>query len=462
MKDRLLSEKEILEFSTRNEGHFFDRKAKEIGGKKIQKISVALANADGGDFVVGIKDDKDESDPAKRWCGAQNKEFFNSIFQNLHEVSPSIPFSAEFLIDERDNSICLRITIEKSDKTHSTADGTVYVRVGAQSLPLKEPERIQALAFAKGESSYEDMVFKDAKAEDIFESKEITRFLMDYSPNSDPIDFTINQNLVDRDTYDPRIAGILLFNDNPVSLVPRKCGIKITRYETEELVPERDHLKKQITIEGCLYEQIHKASEAIVELMSNIKIWTPDGLNNVDYPPETIWEILVNAVIHRDYSISDDIHVLVFNNRIEIISPGKLPGYVTTKNILDARYSRNSKIVRTLNRYRNPPNKDMGEGLNTAFQKMEEWRLKPPVIEEIRNSVKVTIRHAPLATPEEQILKFLESNSIIKNKNARAITGIRSENKMKRVFYKMRDNGLLAPVYSKTGKSVVAWKTPEK
>ena len=462
MKDRILSEKEILEFSTRNEGHFFDRKAKEIGGKKIQKISVALANADGGDFVIGIKDDKEESDPIKRWCGAQNREFFNPIFQNLYQVLPSVPYSAEFLIDERDNSICLRITIEKSDKTHSTADGSVYLRVGAQSLPLKEPERIRALSFAKGESSYEDMVFKSAKAEDIFESKEIRRFLLDYSPNSDPIDFTINQNLVDRDTYDPRIAGILLFNDNPVALVPRKCGIKITRYETEELVPERDHLKKQITIEGCLYEQIYKASDAIVELMSNIKIWTPDGLKNVDYPPETIWEILVNAVIHRDYSISDDIHVLVFNNRIEVISPGKLPGYVTTKNILDARYSRNSKIVRTLNRYRNPPNKDMGEGLNTAFQKLEEWRLKPPIIEEIRNSVKVTIRHAPLATPEEQILKFLESNPIIKNKDARAITGIRSENKMKRVFYKMRDNGLLAPVYSKTGKSVVAWKAPEQ
>jgi ATP-dependent DNA helicase RecG len=461
MKDRILTEKEILDLSTRNEGHFYDRKAKEIGGKKIQKVSVAFANSDGGDFVVGIKDDSEENDPIRRWNGAPNREFFNSVLQNLHEITPSIPFSAEFLIDERNNSIGLRVTIEKSNRTHQTSDGTVYQRVGAQSLPLKDSEKIQALSFAKGESSYEDMVFKDAKAEDIFESKEITRFLLDYSPNSDPIDFTINQNLVDRDSYDPRMAGLLLFNDNPVALVPRKCGIKITRYETEESIPEREHLKKQISIEGCLYEQIHRASETIVELMSNIKIWTPDGLNNVDYPPETIWEILVNAVIHRDYSISDDIHILVFNNRIEVISPGKLPGYVTPKNILDARYSRNSKIVRTLNRYRNPPNKDMGEGLNTAFQKMEEWRLKPPIIEEVRNTVKVTIRHVPLATPEEQVLKFLENNSKIKNKDARAITGIRSENKMKRVFYKMRDNGILAPVFSKTGKSVVAWKKPD-
>ncbi len=191
MKERVLTDDEILEFSSRNEGHFFDRKAKEISGKKIQKIAVAFANADGGDFVIGIKDAKDEPNPSIRWSGALNKEFFNSAFQSLNEISPSIPFSAEFLINTRDNTYCLRVTIEKSEKIHHCANGKVYLRLSAQSLPIKDTDRIQALAFAKGESSYEDMILRDARAEDIFESKEITRFLLDYSPNSDPIDFTI-------------------------------------------------------------------------------------------------------------------------------------------------------------------------------------------------------------------------------------------------------------------------------
>jgi len=458
MKERKLTTDEILEFSSRQESHFYDRKAKEISGKNIQKISVAFANSDGGEFIIGIKDDSDEPDVSKRWAGAPNKEFFNSIFQNIHEISPRIPFSSEFLFDERTDTFALRITIEKSEKVHYTTDKTVYIRLSAQSLPIKEPQAIQDLAFAKGESSYEDLVNKYARAEDIFESKEITRFLLDFSPKSDPIDFTVNQNLVDRDSYEPKMAGLLIFNDNPVTLLPRKCGIKITRYDTDEVEPERENLKEQINIEGCLYEQIHQASRSITHLMSNIKIWTPNGLKTVEYPPETIWEILVNAVIHRDYSISDDIQVLIFNNRIEIISPGKLPGYVTVTNILDSRFSRNTKIVRTLNRYRNPPNKDMGEGLNTAFQKMTEWQLKPPIIQEVRNYVKVTIPHSPLASPEEAVLKFLESHATIKNRDARAITGIKSENKMKRVFYKMRDNDLLEPIYSKSGKMVVAWK----
>lgn len=457
MKEKKISNNEILDLSSRQEGHFYDRKSKEIDGKKIQKIACAFANADGGDFVVGIKDDKDEPNPNNRWNGFATKEEFNPVFQNLMEVKPSIPYIATFLQSAIDNSFALQVTVEKSEKVHSTADNTVYIRVSAQSIPLKDPQKIQELSFAKGETSYEDLVYRDARAEDIFESFEIKRFLKDYSPQSDPIDFTVNQNLVDRNSYEPKMSGLLLFNDNPVAILPRKCGIKITRYDTSEKIPEREHLKDQVNIEGSLYEQIHKAAETITELMSQVKIWTPKGLDTVKYPEETIWEILVNAIIHRDYSISDDVHVLIYNNRIEINSPGKLPGYVTEDNILEARYSRNTKIVRTLNRYKNPPNKDMGEGLNTAFQKMKDWRLKEPTLKVEGNYVKVTIAHTPIASPEETIMEFLNNNDKIKNRQARELTGIKSENKMKAVFYKLRNQSLIKPVMSKNGTTVVAW-----
>lgn len=457
MKEKTLTQQDINDLSSRQESHFYDRKAKAIDGKKIQKIATAFANADGGDFIVGIKDDKDEPDHTKRWDGESVKEEFNKVFQNIMEIKPSIPYTATFLHNPFDNTYCLQITVEKSEKVHHTSDSTVYVRVSSQSIPLKDPQKIQELSFAKGESSYEDLLYKDANAEDIFETFEMKRFLNDYSPQSDPIDFTVNQNLVDRNSYEPKISGLLLFNDNPVALLPRKCGIKITRYDTSEKVPERENLKEQINIEGSLYEQIHKAAEAVSNLMSNVKIWTPKGLDVVKYPQETIWEILVNAVIHRDYSISDDVHILIFNNRIEIISPGKLPGYVTEDNFLEARYSRNTKIVRTLNRYKNPPNKDMGEGLNTAFQKMKDWRLKEPSIKVDGNYVKAIISHSPIATPEEAIIEFLNNNSQIKNRQARELTGIKSENNMKRFFYKLRDEGLIKPVMSRNGKTIVAW-----
>ena len=96
MKEKNLPTNEILDLSTRQEGHFYDRKAKEIDGKKIQKIACAFANADGGDFIVGIKDDKDEPNPNNRWNGFVTKEEFNFVFQNLMEVKPSVPYVATF------------------------------------------------------------------------------------------------------------------------------------------------------------------------------------------------------------------------------------------------------------------------------------------------------------------------------------------------------------------------------
>jgi len=191
--------------------------------------------------------------------------------------------------------------------------------------------------------------------------------------------------------------------------------------------------------------------------MSSIRVWTTEGLRHIEYPPEAIWEIVTNAVIHRDYSISDDVQILIYDNRLEIISPGKLPGYVTVDNILDSRYARNHKNVRTLSKYKEAPNKDIGEGLNTAFEKMKEWKLKPPVIIEDGNYVKVIIPHAPLARPTELILKFLKTNPTINNRQARELTGIKSENLVKVEFYKLRDEGLLERVPGLEGPAS-AWR----
>lgn len=461
MREREVSEGEVIDFASKDEDHFYEKKSISVGGRGIQKLVVAFANSDGGEIVIGIKDANEEPNVSKRWDAVDETEEFNFVFQNLLETEPQVPHTPEFLRSQ-DGTLALRVFIEKSERVHRSSGGTVYVRRGAQSLPLRSHDDIQALAYAKGESSYEDTLVPSAEAEDIFESTEMADFLSSYSPTTDAIDFTINQNLIDRKSYDPRTAGILIFSDNPVPLLPRRCGIKISRYETEAEEPEREHLRDQFTVEGPLYKQIHQSSKIVSDLIESVRIMTPRGLSEAKYPPETIWEVLVNAVIHRDYSISDDIQVLIFNDRVEVISPGRLPGYVTLDNILDARFSRNSKIVRMLNKYEDPPNRDMGEGLNTAFQKMQEFRLQAPRIQETTNSVIVTIAHTSLASPQERVMEFLEHNEIIKNRRAREITGIRSENAMKRVFYDLRDSGDIMPVYSKTGKKIVAWTKAAK
>jgi ATP-dependent DNA helicase RecG len=457
VNQKTLEPKDADHLVTRQEDHFFDRKALRAGGRAVQKIAVALLNADGGEFVIGIADDEEEPTVDQRWQGAAKIEDFNPHMQALAEIKPALAGEYTVLSAPNQRGLALLVRVEKSSEVHQTADGTVYVRKGAQSLPVRDPQRIMELQFAKGAASFEDQVLSSTPTEEVSDAEELRRFLAQYSPKTDPLEFTLNQNLVDRKTWEPRVAGILLFNSNPASVMPRKCSVRIARYETKEDDPERDHLKTTLTLEGPLYPLIHDTVQKVTEIMSSVRVWTTSGLKTLEYPPEAIWEIVVNAVIHRDYSISDDVQVLVFDNRIEIISPGKLPGYVSTDNILDARYSRNSKIVRNLARYPNPPNKDLGEGLNTAFQKMKEWRLKAPEIVENGNYVRVTIPHIPLAAPTEAILEFLESHATITNRQAREITGIRSENLVKIEFYKLRDQGRLEMVPELKGPAA-AWR----
>lgn len=78
MKRKVLSLIEALDLSDRAEDHFFDKKALGLSGAKVQKIAVAFANADGGEFVIGIDDDRSEQDPNRRWKGAASIEEFNS------------------------------------------------------------------------------------------------------------------------------------------------------------------------------------------------------------------------------------------------------------------------------------------------------------------------------------------------------------------------------------------------
>jgi ATP-dependent DNA helicase RecG len=181
-------------------------------------------------------------------------------------------------------------------------------------------------------------------------------------------------------------------------------------------------------------------------MIEGIRLMGPSGMEDVSYPEVTLHEIITNAVLHRDYSISDDIHVRIFDNRIEVASPGRLPAHITQENILRERFARNGSLVRWINKFPDPPNKDVGEGLRTAFDAMRSLKLKPPEISETDNAVVVAIRHERLASPEEMILEYLQSHDEISNAVVRELAGIGSENRVKHIFIRMIKAGELEAI----------------
>jgi ATP-dependent DNA helicase RecG len=416
------------------EGHFGDLKSVDISPGKLTKSISAFANADGGELFIGV--DENTRTGARSWRGFNKIEDANGHIQAFESLFPlGHGFNYAFLESKRAKGKLLHIDILKSQDIVYSNDKIAYLRRGAMSLPQTTPEEIERLKLNKGLTTFETNIV-NTDTQYISNSENIIKFMLDVIPTSEPPVWLKKQQLIRDDK--PTVAGILLFSDEPQAILPKRCSIKIYRYKTMDEQGSRDTLEfDPITIEGCVYEQIASAVEKTKKIIEGLKVLGVNGLEIVRYPQETLHEVITNAVLHRDYSILDDIHVRIFDNRIEVQSPGKLPAHITTKNILEERFSRNGTIVRIINKFPNPPNKDVGEGLNTAFQAMRKLKLKDPIIEETASSVVIKIRHERLASPEETVLEYLEHHKSINNTAARQICYIGSENIMKRVFERL-------------------------
>lgn len=434
-----------------NESHFFDVKSKQISPAKLSRTFSAFANADGGDAYIGIEE-IDASTNKRAWDGFANPEEVNGHVQVLERIFPfSGEYDAVFLKSKGRNGYVLHINVRKSSQIRMTTEGKIYVRKNAQNLPVNSEAERKRLELDKGIQSYEDEFITITEAE-VTNSSAIIEFALNIIPTAEPLEWLEKQQLM-RSDGKSTVAGVLLFSDEPQIHVP-KGAIKIYRYDTDESEGTRATLSfDPITIEGCLYRQIYDSVEKTKSIIERIRVMRDQQMTTVEYPTEALHEIITNAVIHRDYSLNDNVHVRIFNNRVEIQSPGRFPGHVTQANVLKARASRNHKIQRYLNKFPNPPNKDVGEGLRTAFQAMNALRLRKPDISQIEENVLVTLRHEKLAGHEETILDYLQHNQSIVNSKVREICNINSESIARKTLGKLVSSGKIEHVPGTAGRA---------
>lgn len=423
------------------EGHFLDMKAVDIAPASVTKSVSAFANTSGGELYIGIDEVIGLTGREWRWRGFNAPEDANGLIQALEGMAPlGNHYAIEFLRSQKQVGFVAHISVLKSKDILQSSNGKVYVRRGAQKLPVEGEDAMRRLRLDKGIASFEDEVV-DIDPSEISNSETVINFMIRVVPTSEPDVWLEKQRVVANKK--PTVAGVLLFSDEPQAILPKRSAVKLYRYTTKE-EGERDTLAfDPITIEGPIYELVYATVEKCKEVVEGIKKLGPNGLEKITYPPEALHEIITNAILHRDYSIASDVHVRIFDNRIEIESPGRFPGHVTAENVLHEQFARNPKIVRLVNKFPDPPNKDVGEGLNTAYEAMGKLRLKPPVITEKDNSVLITLRHESLGSPEQIVMDYLETHAEITNGIARELTGIKSENTMKNVFYRLRDRQLI-------------------
>jgi ATP-dependent DNA helicase RecG len=440
---------------TTEESHFVDLKSCDISPSSLTKSSSALCNTSGGELFVGISEVEGAEGKERIWAGFATAESANGHIQVLEAMRPlGNHYSAEFLSAEGKSGYVLHVVLYKTPEILTASNGKIYVRRSAQNLPVEGESALERLKFEKGIKSFEDEL-TEGSIETVSNSLIILDFLTTAVPSAEPEEWLLKQKVVIEDR--PTVAGILLYSDDPQAVLPKRSAIKILRYMTKEDA-ERDFLAfDPITVEGPVYSLIYEAVDRCTKLIEEIKKLGPNGLETVVYPQEALHEIVTNAVLHRDYSIAADVQIRIFDNRIEIESPGRLPGHVTIQTLDKTQFARNPKIVRLINKFKNPPNKDVGEGIRTTLEAMDKLRLKKPIFQERDSSLLVILRHESLGSPEQLVMEYLTNNTEITNSIARELTGIKSENTMKEVFYRLRDRGLLEQVPERYGNKA-AWR----
>ncbi|TQJ59273.1 ATP-dependent DNA helicase RecG [Arthrobacter sp. SLBN-83] len=436
---RTATDEEVKHHSTRDESQFFDRKSRSIKPAKVAQSFSSLANADGGELLIGVEDDG-------TWMPFESIESTNDITSLAARVMRQEFYTVEYIKPSSKDGVAIMFYIDRHPNVVYTEADLAYQRIGAQNHQVVG-ERLEALKRSKGDSNYE-ATKTDATLEELENSTTMLTFMLEGTVFTEPSDFLKKNRLVVNDCG--IVAGTLVFSDLPQAYLPNS-GVKLYRYKTSGQ-EDRDHLDGlPETIEGPVTALIETTKRRVEEIVATIPRLDSSGFTTVEYPSKALHEILVNAFLHRDYGMRDYVHVRIFDNRIEIDSPGRLHGHVTVQNILDERSARNPLIQRIVNKFPEPPNMDIGEGLNTAFKAMEQLLLSYPVIEELSDRVRVTISHEPLASPAQAIMEAAKRKGSINNTEARQVTKIDQERTIRRLFEDLVDAGQLSRTGSGRG-----------
>lgn len=387
-----------LEYMTsENEKKYFDRKSGQLKPSDIADLISAFANAEGGTVIIGISDKTRKLEGINKYDDQKINDFINAP----KDCCKPMPNYKDEFIDiiningESDRLLLLHIEASTDQVIRTTNDST-FLRIGDRTRELKG-EDLRNLEYAKSTRHFEDECNMDAEIEDLD-----AELIEKYKKKIGAEDVTTEQMLRARG-FTKVIEGkryltdaaVLLFAENIQQFYPN-CRIRFIRYDgTAEQVGTKINIVKDVNIEYPILRIIDKAKEFLsTQLREFTALNQQTGMFQIipEYPEFAWLEGIVNAVTHREYGMSGGyIKIAMFDDRLEITSPGKLPNIVTVDNIRLTRYSRNPRIARVLTEFGWV--RELNEGVKRIFSDMEEFYLEPPVYSEPEYSVKLVLKN---------------------------------------------------------------------
>lgn len=322
------------------ENQYVEFKLEAVSASELAEEMVAFANAEGGEIWLGV----DDAGLAVGLSRSYEEDVVNICRSGC--IPPIYPVYEPVMIAGRPVA---RIVIPKGpDRPYYTARNRYYLRVGSTKR-VASREELMRLFQASGLFHYDIVEVATAqKAQLNFSdiADYFIRYELAFAQESEmERDRLLRASDVLGENGHPTVGGLLLFGITPERILPQ-AGIQFAHFRGCEL--DGDLVDKKF-IGGCLPRQVDNALAAI---KANLQVAsTLEGALRVDapgYPDRVFRELLVNAVVHRNYSIiGAQIRVLLFDDRCEFISPGKLPNTVRIEKLaVGTSFARNPMLMR--------------------------------------------------------------------------------------------------------------------
>jgi ATP-dependent DNA helicase RecG len=343
----IMMDHKIKALINQGENQFIEFKEQKVHPDSIAKEMAAFANTQGGTILIGVSDQTEI-------CGVDDSRNWEEWVANIsrHNIIPAI--QADCIIVEIEGKKIVAVDIPKgNDKPYQTNKNLYHIRIGSTSRVASQAELMRmfqhAGMFHYDLTGIENTSLKHLNMTAI--SSYFQRYDIDIDDEKDVTSLLINTDIL-TDKTNVTVAGLLLFGTYPQKFL-KNSSISYAHFAGTGL---NDELIDRQVIEGNLPFQIDTALSVLKHnIMEASKIEKAKRvIQSTRYPDKVFRELLVNACVHRNYAIHGSrIRILHFDDRIEFISPGRLPNTVTIEKLKSGvSYAVNPVIVKFMENLR--------------------------------------------------------------------------------------------------------------
>ena len=322
---------ELIEIINLGEDSKHQFKVNVTNETSLAQDFVAFSNSGGGQLFIGVSDDNQVNGLSQEDIGRLNNLVSNASSQ---QVRPAINPVVEN-IQHPDGRVMVVTVPNGISKPYMDKGGVIWVKSGADKRKATSREEIQRMYQNSNLIHGDEIPANGLTITDIDNDCFESFFHEQFEERVDAQDISLQQifeNLNLAKNGELNIAGALLFCPKNALRLPAFV-VKCVAYPGNDIHEEK-YLDSPPDLSGTLLHVYQSAFSFIVRNLKNPQNeQSINSTGDLEIPKITIEEILVNALIHRDFFVSAPIRIFIFQNRIEILSPGHLPNNLTIENI---------------------------------------------------------------------------------------------------------------------------------